>query len=278
MKVTGRGLGRAFAATAGALALTVTMVACGGDDSDDASKEVDGIKIVKGDTLTICTHLPYKPFQYRDDSDEVVGFDTDLLALLADDMGLEHTVVDIDWNQITSGAAFKAGKCDVGMGAMTITDERAGALTISDPYFDATQALLVKADSGIEDLSALKGKKIGVQTDTTGAMYAEENADANGYSIVTFEDMALQANAVKAGSVDAAINDNGVLFDFAKDNPDTAVTTEFDTGEQYGFPAAKDANGEKLIERLNTVLETAKSDGKYDEIYEKYFGTKPSSR
>ncbi|MGH1563364.1 transporter substrate-binding domain-containing protein [Mumia sp. DW29H23] len=272
MKVTGRRLGRAAAAAAGALALTVTMAACGGDDGDDSAASVDGIDIVKSGTLTICTNLPYKPFQYPDDSGEIVGFDTDLLGLLADDMGLETEIVDVDWNQVTSGAAFKAGKCDVGMGGMTITPEREAAIAISDPYFEATQALLVKADSGIGGLEDLKGKKLGVQTDTTGEVYANENAAKYGYTPVAFDDLSLEATALKAGRVDAAINDNGVLYDFVKDNPDTAVATEFDTGEEYGFAAEKDANGEKLIERLNGVLKTAQEDGTYDEITKKYFG------
>ncbi|KAA1422484.1 transporter substrate-binding domain-containing protein [Mumia zhuanghuii] len=273
MKVTGRSLGRAAAAAAGALALTVTMAACGGDDDGgDSAATVDGIELVKADTLTICTNLPYKPFQYPDDSGEIVGFDTDLLGLLADDMGLETEIVDVDWNQVTSGAAFKAGKCDVGMGGMTITPEREAAIAISDPYFEATQALLVKADSGIAGLEDLKGKKLGVQTDTTGEVYANENAAKYGYTPVAFDDLSLEATALLANRVDAVINDNGVLYDFVKDNPDTKVATEFDTGEEYGFAAVKEANGEKLIERLNGVLTTSKEDGSYDEIFAKYFG------
>ncbi|MBW9204916.1 transporter substrate-binding domain-containing protein [Mumia sp. zg.B53] len=275
MKVTGRRLGRAAAAAAGALALTVTMVACGGD-GDDSAAEVDGIKLVSADTLTICTNMPYKPFQYEE-GDEIIGFDTDLLTLVADDMGLKTKIVDVDWNQVTSGAAFKAGKCDVGMGGMTITDERAKAIAISDPYFEATQALLVKADSGITGLDDLKGKKLGVQVDTTGQIYAEDNADKFGYSMPAFDDLSLEVTGLQAGRVDAVINDNGVLYDFVKDNPEFAVATEFDTGEEYGFAAAKDANGEKMIDKVNEVLKAAEEDGKYEEIYKKYFGEAPAS-
>ena len=71
------------------------------------------------------------------------------------------------------------------------------------------------------------------------------------------------------------INDNGVLYDFVKANPDTAVAAEFDTGEQYGFGALKDGSGPKLVEKFNTLLTTAKSDGKYNEIYKKWFGVEP---
>lgn len=275
MKLTGRSLGRAAAATAGALALTLSMAACGGGD-DDKAATVDGIKLVSADELVICTNLPYKPFQYEDNG-EIVGFDTDLLALVADDMGLKTKIVDVDWNQVTSGAAFKAGKCDVGMGGMTITDERKKAIAISDPYFEATQALLVKADSGISGLEDLKGKKLGVQADTTGKIYAEDNAEEYGYSMPSFDDVSLEITALQAGRVDAVINDNGVLYDFVKENPDFAVATEFNTGEQYGFAAGKDDNGEKMIDKVNEVLKKAQDDGDYDKIYAKYFGDTPQS-
>jgi polar amino acid transport system substrate-binding protein len=271
--------GRKTAAAAAAAVLAITLTACGGDEGGTGgtgtTAGTSDIALVKSGTLTICTHLPYKPFQFKE-GNEVVGFDVDLLNLLAQNLGVKHEVVDIEWAQITSGAVFKAKKCDVGMGAMTITDERKKALTISDPYMDATQVLLVKKDSGIKSLADLRGKKVGVQADTTGAKYAEDNKAANGYDILTFPDLAIQTNNVKSGRVDAAINDNGVLYDFVKANPDTEVTAEFDTGEQYGFPAGKDdPNAQKLIDRLNEVLKKAKDDGTYNDIYKKWFGVEP---
>jgi polar amino acid transport system substrate-binding protein len=76
--------------------------------------------------------------------------------------------------------------------------------------------------------------------------------------------------------VDAAINDNGVLYPFVSENPDTAVVAEFDTGEKYGFAAKKDdPSGTKLVEKFNELLKKAKSDGSYTEIYKKWFKTEP---
>jgi polar amino acid transport system substrate-binding protein len=266
------------AATAAVAALVLSLTACGDESEPSGGGDTDklaGITLVKDGQLTICTHLPYKPFQYKDGS-EVVGFDVDLLKLLSDDLGLKQEVVNIEWNQITSGAAFAAKKCDVGMGAMTITDERKNALTISEPYMDATQVLLVKKDSPYKSLADLKGKKVGVQADTTGKQYADDNKAANGYEVVVFNDLALQTNNVKSGRVDAAINDNGVLYDFVKANPDVAVVAEFDTGEQYGFAAKKnDESATKLITKFNELLAKAKTDGKYNEIFKTWFGVEP---
>jgi polar amino acid transport system substrate-binding protein len=255
-----------------AVCLPLIAAGCGGGESGGTT---DGIELVKKDELTVCTHLPYKPFQYRDKSGEVVGFDVDLIGLLSKDMGVKQTVVDVDWTQVTSGAAFKADKCDLGMGGMTITPEREKSILISDPYFDATQALLVKK-GGAADLAALKGKKVGVQSDTTGADFGNKNAEKYGYEVITFDDSSLEFNAVKAGTVDAAINDNGVLYDFAKANPETEVTAEFDTNEQYGFAGLRDdANATKLMDKLNAAIAEAKDNGEYDKIYKKWFGTLP---
>lgn len=272
---------RAATVTAAAAVLALALSACGSEDSgsggtEDKAAEA-GITLVNPGKLTVCTHLPYKPFQYKE-GNEVVGFDVDLLNLVAEDLGVEQEVVNIEWAQVTSGAGFAAKKCDMAMGAMTITEERAAAINITDPYMDATQVLLVKKDSPYKSLADLKGKRVGVQADTTGKDYADEQAKTHGFSVVVFNDLALQTNNVKSGRVDAAINDNGVLYDFVKANPDMAVVAEFDTGEQYGFAARKnDPSGDKLVAKFNELLAKAKSESKYNEIYKKWFGVEPKS-
>ena len=253
---------------------TLALSAC----SQDEGGTVDGIQLVDADALTVCTHLPYKPFQFTDSSGEVVGFDVDLVKLLGDDLGVETNVISTDWNQITSGAVLAAGKCDLAMGGATITPKRQEAVLFSAPYFNATQALLVKKDSGYEGLEDLEGKRVGVQTDTTGAIYADKHADEHGYTTVVFDDLSLETTAVSAGKIDAAINDNGPLYQYASDNPDTEIAAEFDTGENYGFLAKKDdENAKKMIDRLNKLIAEAKEDGTYDEIFKTWFGQVPGN-
>ena len=272
---------RRVAMTAAAALSALALAACGSSDSGSSSGSGSGSSaaadgaptLLKSGVLQVCTHLSYKPFQFKDDSGKVVGFDVDVMDLVAKKLGATQEIVDIDFAQITSGAVFAAKKCDAGAAATTINDKRKQAILFSDPYFDATQALLVKKDSGIKDLPDLKGKKLAVQTDTTGQEYGNKNKDANGYEIVVFDDMPTQLAGVLAGRADAAVNDNGVVFDYAKENPTTEVVKEFDTGEHYGIMFQKDsANGTKLAEITNEVLKTAKSDGTYNEIYKKWFG------
>ena len=270
---------RRVAMTAAAALSALALAACGSSDSGSSSGSgssaaADGAPtLLKSGVLQVCTHLSYKPFQFKDDSGKVVGFDVDVMDLVAKKLGATQEIVDIDFAQITSGAVFAAKKCDAGAAATTINDKRKQAILFSDPYFDATQALLVKKDSGIKDLPDLKGKKLAVQTDTTGQEYGNKNKDANGYEIVVFDDMPTQLAGVLAGRADAAVNDNGVVFDYAKENPTTEVVEEFNTGEQYGFMFQKDnANGTALAKLTNEVLTAAKADGTYNDIYKKWFG------
>lgn len=264
---------RAALAAAAALSL-MSLASCANYSQPSASATApasDGaVSLIAPGKLTVCTHLAYKPFQFKDDAGTIIGYDVDLMDVVAKKLGVTQEIVDIDFGQITSGAVFAAKKCDVGAAAITITEERKQATLFSDPYFDATQALLVKGDSGIASIADLKGKVLAVQTDTTGKIYAEENAEANGYTIKVFDDMPTGANAVLGGTVDAAINDNGVMFDFAKDNPTTKVVQEFQTGEQYGFNM--DKSNTAVQTAVNEALAAARTDGTFNEIYKKWFG------
>lgn len=268
------------AALAGLAALSLsTLAACANYSQPAASApapsgSVAAPTLIKPGTLLVCTHLSYKPFQFKDSAGTVVGFDVDLLDLVAKKLGVTQEIVDIPFDQITAGAAFAANKCDLAAAATTINEKRAEAILFSEPYFEATQALLVKTGSGITDLAGLRGKKLGVQTDTTGQDYANKNAEANGYEIVVFDDMPTQLAAVLSGRVDGGVNDNGVVFDYAKENPTTEVTAEFSTGETYGIMGKKnDANATALMKVVNEVLTEAKTSGEYNTIYKKWLGS-----
>jgi ABC-type amino acid transport substrate-binding protein len=144
-----------------------------------------------------------------------------------------------------------------------------GCANYAQPSASASSS--ASAPAAITDLSGLKGKTLAVQTDTTGQKYAEDHKAEFGYNIKVFDDLPGAVNAVLAGTADAAINDNGVLYDFAKQNPTTKVVKEFNTGEEYGFNVAKSNPG--LLDAINAALIEAKGDGTYKAIYQKWFGT-----
>jgi polar amino acid transport system substrate-binding protein len=258
-----------------AIAATLVFAACGEDDEGSGGGD-SGVDLVNGGQLTTCTHLPYRPFQFEQ-SGKIVGFDVDMIDLVATRLGVKQEIVDTPFEGIQSGEDLNARKCDIAAAAMTITPERQEKIAFSDPYFDANQALLVKKGSGIKTFDDLEGETLGVQSGTTGKMYAEENAAPAGVELKDYEDLALELTAVKNGQIPAAINDIPVLLDYAKQNPDVEVTATFETGEQYGF-GMKKGTSEELQRTVNEVIQKAKRDGTYDELYEKWFGQKPDVR
>ena len=189
------------------------------------------------------------------------------------ELGVEQEIVNTPFETITTGAAFNTGECDLAAAGMTITEERAEVIEFSEGYFDANQAVVAKADANIADEAGLAGVPIAAQTGTTGLQYAEENlGDAE---VITYEDLPLSLQALQNGEVEAVINDNGVLYDFAKENTDYAVGFDIQTGEQYGIAAKK--GNTALIEKVDEVIGAAREDGTYDGIYEEWFGTAPAS-
>jgi polar amino acid transport system substrate-binding protein len=266
---------RPLAAGLAIAAAALVFAACGEDDNGGGGAD-SGVDLVNGGQLTTCTHLPYRPFQFEQGG-EIVGFDVDVVDLVAKRLNVEQAIIDTPFEGIQSGEDLNARKCDIAAAAMTITPEREQKLAFSDPYFDANQALLVKKGSGIKTFDDLEGDTLGVQSGTTGKMYAEEHAAPAGVELKDYEDLALELSAVKSGQIPAAINDIPVLLDYAKQNPELEVAATFETGEQYGF-GMKKGTSDELQRVVNEVIQQAKSDGTYDRLYEKWFGEKPDVR
>ncbi|WP_030071155.1 ABC transporter substrate-binding protein [Streptomyces natalensis] len=252
--------------------LAAVAVLAGCTSTASGGNKSSGPDLVSAGKLTTCTHLPYAPFQVKKDG-AIVGFDVDLVDLVAKDMGVRQEIVNTPFEGIETGQDFTIRKCDLAAAGMTITPAREKVMDFSDPYFNATQALLTKKGKPFKKVEDLKGKKLGYQKATTGGIYAK--AHGKGVELVEFEDLGLLLTAVKSGQVDAGINDNGVLFDYVKKNPDTAVTAEFNTGEHYGIGVR--TGNDALRKKINAVLKKAKSDGRYDRIYKKWFGTTPQT-
>jgi polar amino acid transport system substrate-binding protein len=254
--------------------VSLLLAGCGGGEETTTTPEAGGVDLIKSGKLVTCTHLPYEPFQFEQGG-KVVGFDVDMVDLVAKRLGVTQEIFDTPFEGIQSGEALNARQCDLAAAAMTITDERKQKILFSEPYFDADQALLVKKGSGITSFDQLKGKLLGVQTATTGKMYAEENAVPKGVKLKDYEDLALELKAVQTGAVAGAINDIPVLLDFAKKNADVEVAATFETGEQYGF--GMKMGNQALATVVNEVIGQAKQDGTYNQTYRKWFGVEPKS-
>jgi polar amino acid transport system substrate-binding protein len=258
------------------------MLAIGGvagcAKEDTGGTTAGGVALVKAGTLTTCTHLPYAPFQAKDQTGKVVGFDVALIDLVAKKLGVTQAIVDTPFEGIKSGADLNAGKCDVAAAGMTITDERKKVLDFSDPYFDATQALAVLTGNDAKSLDDLVGKRLGVQGGTTGEEYINAQVKDKGLKIVvvSYRDLAALQQALATNQIAAAVNDLPVWNEYIKANPGKAVVAAgFNTGEQYGF-AVKKGNAE-LLKAVNEAIAAARTDGTYDKIYSTWIGAKPAS-
>lgn len=255
-----------------AAAAALTLAACGSeeDDStggggDDASAD---LSLISDGTLTVCSDIPYAPFEFEDPDAEsgYSGFDIDITSEIAKGLDLELAVKDADFSGLQSGLALNSGQCDLVASAMTITDDRKKNLGFSDGYYDSLQSLLVPEGSDITGIGDLNGKKVGVQQATSGEKYAQENAE--GAQLVALPSNAEMVQAIKAGQVDALLQDLPVNVDNAKAGG-YEVVEEFDTGETYGLAAKKD--NQALLDAVNAELSEMRDNGTYDEFYDKYF-------
>ncbi|MCC9173450.1 basic amino acid ABC transporter substrate-binding protein [Arthrobacter sp. zg-Y179] len=245
----------------GALSLT----ACGGDDAGASDDAANGYNLVSEGTLTVCSDIPYVPFEYEENG-EYTGFDMDLVKEIATGLDLELAVQDAGFEGIASGTVLAAGQCDLEASAITITPEREEAMGFADPYYDSLQSLLVPVDSDIKSIEDLEGKKLGVQGNTTGESYAREHAP--GAEIVAFPSDAELFPAIQSGNVDAVLQDLPVNIGHTEDGEFT-IAEEYETDESYGF--AMDKDNTELISAVNEQLAELRDNGKYQEIYDKYF-------
>jgi polar amino acid transport system substrate-binding protein len=254
----------------------LVMGACGNDD-DAANGNGTGtgegagaeqFDLVNDGQLTVCSDMPYEPFEFEEDG-ETKGFDYEIVEAMAERLDLDVEFRTTPFDSIIPSLA--ARDCDMIASAMTITEERAEQVAFTEPYFEADQSLLIRAEdegtyTSIDDLA---GQTIGVQSETTGATYAEENAPDDA-TIRAYQTGADIFTALISGEVDAALQDFPVNAYRASQSDDLVVTETFSTGEQYGFAVPQEST--ELLEALDEALAEIREDGTYDEIFSTWFG------
>ncbi|MBK3641989.1 MULTISPECIES: transporter substrate-binding domain-containing protein [Streptomyces] len=262
---------RVLAATTATAGL-VLVAACtsSGNGGSGSKTAAGGVELVKAGQLTTCTHLPYPPFQSEIDG-KVQGFDVSMIDLVAKDLGVKQQILDTPFENFKTGAFLNSGECDLAAAGMTITAERKKNVDFSDPYFDATQALLVDKNSGITSLADAKAKKVklGAQAQTTGEDYAKKQ----GFDPVSFESSDAVLNGLRTGQVKAVVIDYPVVQGWLKDKANAnafKLAGQINTGEQYGFTVKK--GNTELLAAVNKAIKNAKADGTYKKLYEKWIG------
>jgi len=247
----------------------LVLSACGGGGGK-ASSDSD-LGLLKAGTLTVCSDVPYPPFEDFDKTaaSGFKGFDIDIDQAIADGLKLKLAVEDASFDGIQSGQSLNAGQCDLASSALTITPEREKNLAFSNSYYDSKQSLLVPTGSAIKTIKDLAGKKVGVQQATTGKTYTEKNAPKTA-NIVSFPSDAEMYQAIQAGQVDALLQDLPVNLEHTKKGK-FAIAEEYNTDESYGLAMKK--GNDALVKAVNAQLAALKSGGEYQKIYDKYFKT-----
>lgn len=248
------------------LILTIVIVACGNkDETSETSESGKSEKVYK-----VGVDTTYPPFEFKE-GDEYKGIDIDLINAIAENQGFEIELSPMDFGGIIP--AMQANQLDVAIAGMSITDERKKVVDFSTPYFDAGLTIVVKEDNtNIKSVEDLKGKTVAVKKGTTGAQYAQDNADKLGIKVVQFNDSPAMFQEVSNGNAEALIEDYPVIsYAIAQKDLGLKIVGDRLNGDQYGIAVLKGQNKD-LLEKINKGLEELKKDGTYDEIIKTYLG------
>lgn len=260
-------------AFAGALALT----GCGNSDapadaagSADASGS-DTMQLVTDGTLTIGTSAEYEPFEYMEDG-EYKGFDLELAQAIADDLGLELKIENVDFDTIVPGVA-SGTKYDMGIAAITATPEREKEVSFTDSYYMDDQAIVTMADNteitgdNYADALNAEGVKIAVQSGSTAEAFAKENFP--NAELVPFKNATDCFAAVQSSQANALVTNRSVAAQLvATSFSNEQVIKQVSTGEEYAIAVNKDNTA--LLDALNDSIAKLTEDGTVDELMTKY--------
>ncbi len=250
-------------------ALALTLTACGGEKK--AAEQTTWERVQAEGKLVAGLDDNYPPMGYRNENNELVGFDIEMGAELGKRLGIEIEWQPTAWDGVV--ASLKAKKFDAIISGMTITEERLQEVDFAGPYIYAAQALAVKADN--EDVKAavdLAGKVVGTQNGSTGLKVAEElNAEIGFKEIKGYSDYALAFQDLKIGRLDAIISDNYVIAGYIENMPgEFKFTGELFSEETNGIAVRKE--DKDLYEAINGALEEMIVDGTMGQLAEKWLG------
>ncbi|MEH6943943.1 basic amino acid ABC transporter substrate-binding protein [Bacillus sp. JJ722] len=252
-------------------AFLLALTGCGSKDSSNAS----GNKGEKN-TLRVVTNAAFAPMEYLD-KDKVKGFDVDFVKAVAKEAGYDVKVEHVGWDPIFVELDNK--RADMAIAAITIDEDRKKTYDFSHPYYLSTLKILVPEGSSIKSAADLKKDKVvAVQGGTTGNIATEKLLGKNGKNIKKFESNTLAIMELIKGGADAVIADSAIVDEYAKNNPKEKLKVIEDHttfGEEYyGIMLAK--GNKQLQEELNKAINTIFENGKYNEIYQKWFGLDPN--
>ena len=209
-----------------AMVMVMSMTACG---SDDASTSESGKTVI-----TIGVDDTYPPMEFRNDDNELVGFDIDFARALAEEMGVEIVFQPTAWDGIFS--ALNSEKYDAIISSVSITPDRLEGFEFSKAYLSNGQVIVVQpGNTEIQTVEDLAGKVVGVQLETTADIAATKQMEATEFELKRYDDIIQTFTDMKTGRLDAIVVDYAVAIDYVANNPeDYEITTAQLTNEPIG--------------------------------------------
>lgn len=222
------------------------------------------------DTLVIGIDDKFAPMGFRDENNEIVGFDIDYAKAAAEKMDMKVEFQPIDWE--TKESELSSGRIDLIWNGYTITDERKKKVLFTKPYLKNAQVVVTLADSKVTKLADLEGKVVGLQSLSSAADALDADPIKSKIKTVTeFSDNVSALNDLKNGRLDAVVIDEIVIdYYMTKEEGSFKILDESLAPEEYGVGVKK--GNEDLLEKLQKALDEMNEDGTAAEISDKWFG------
>ena len=231
--------------------------------SSEAASAAELTTVTPG-KLTMSTNAAFPPYESTDDNGNFVGIDVDVAAAIAEKLGLELQVDDMDFDAALLAA--QNGKSDLVMAGVTVTEDRQLVMDFSDSYATGIQSIIVKEDSDIATPDDLADKMIGTQRGTTGYIYCSD--DFGDEHVTPYDDGLTAVQALVNGQVDAVVIDNAPAKEFVAANPGLKILDTSYAEEDYAIGVAK--GNTAMLDAINGALEELKNDGTLQAIIDKY--------
>lgn len=249
-----------FAAILLSAVMALSLAACS-NMAPAAENTATGVEAIKqAGKLVMMTNASFPPYEYMGEGGKIAGVDVDLAQMVADELGVELEIIDMNFDLLTSALASQKG--DLVAAGMSITEERQQSVDFSIPYVDATLLIIVPEGSDIKGADDLVGLTISVQENTTSDLYVTDNVE--GAKLLRFKSAVDAGTAVLSGKADVAVIDEMTAKNIVNANPGLQLLETPLAEEQYAMAVAKGNQG--LLDVVNKVLEQAVADGTVDKL------------
>ncbi len=249
------------------LVLMLVFASCGEKQADgkgEASSDKSGGAVIK-----VALADDYAPMEYRDENNELVGFDIDFIKALEKELGMKIEIVTMAWDGLFVG--LENDKHDMVISAVSITPERLESYEMSKPYLASGQVVVVnKNNVDIAKAEDMAGKKIGVQTQSTGEAAAMKQNEKTPFELTSYDDVSAIFNDIKTGRLDGSVVDYLVAMEYVAKNPDDYDITNVILSNEPLAVCMKKGNAD-LKAKVEDALKKMQENGELKKISEKWF-------